>query len=80
MILHLADAINKKILLCTVDTDVVTGVVVLSVVAVANLEIQEPWVVFGTDKNFRYIPIHEIVTSIGHSRSQALPMFHAYTG
>ena len=31
-------------------------------------------------KNFRYMPIHEIVTSIGVSKSQASPLPHAYTG
>ena len=79
MILHPADAVRKgfhKILLHTVDTDVV----VLSVAAAAKLDIQELWVAFVTGKNFRYMQIHEIVASIGLSKSQALPMFHAYTG
>ena len=72
MILHLANAVSKefqKILLRTVDTDVV----VLSVATAAKLDIQELWVAFGTGKNFRYMPIHEIVASIGPSKSQALP-------
>ena len=79
MILHLADAINKgfnKILLRTVGTDVV----VLSVAAAAKVAIQELWIVFRMGKNFRYIPVHKIVASIGPAKSQALPMFHAYTG
>ena len=60
----------------TADTDVV----VLAVAAAARMSIQELWVVFGTGRNFRYIPVHEIVASIGPNKSQALPMFHAYTG
>ena len=32
---------------------------------------------FGTAK---YIPIHEIAVSLGPQKSQALPIFHAYTG
>ena len=77
MILHLGDAFHKgfrKVLLRTVDTDMV----VLSVAAVTKLDIL--WVAFGTGKNFRYIPVHEIVASIGPYKSQALPFFHAYTG
>ena len=31
-------------------------------------------------RNFRYIPVHEIVAPIDPRKSQALPMFHAYTG
>ena len=31
-------------------------------------------------KNFRYIPVHDIVKTTGPRKSQALPTFHAYTG
>ena len=79
MIVHLADALRDgfhKIMLRSSDTDVV----VLAVAAVARMNVQELWIAFGTGKNFRYIPIHEIVASIGPNKSEALPMFHAYTG
>ena len=79
MILHLADAAREgfhRILLRTVDTDVV----VLAVAAAAKLNLQELWEAFGTGKHFRYIPIHEIAVSLGPQKSQALPIFHAYTG
>ena len=82
MILHVADVIQEgymKMLLRTVDTDVV----VLAVAATAKLSTisdLELWVAFGTGKHFRYIPIHEIVACLGPERSEALPLFHAYTG
>ena len=38
------------------------------------------WIAFGTGKNFRYIPVHDIAKAIGPRKSQALPMFHAHTG
>ena len=66
----------RKILLHTVDTDVVS----LAVKAAAKLDIQELWVAFGTAKKFRYILVHEISLSLCPDKSQALPMFHAYTG
>ena len=78
MIVHLADALRDsfhKIMLRSSDTDVV----VLAVAAVARMNVRELWIAFGTGKNFRYIPIHEIVASIGPNKSEALPMFHAYT-
>ena len=65
MILHVADAIHEgymKILLRTVDTDVV----VLAVAAAAKLSTisdLELWVAFGTGKRFRYI--HEIAACLG---------------
>ena len=80
MILHLADAVSDgfhKILLCTVDTDIV---ILAVAAAAAKMNKQELWIAFGTGRNLRYIPIHEIVAFIGPSKSQALPMFYAYTG
>jgi hypothetical protein len=50
------------------------------VAAVAKIDIGELWVAFGTGKHFRYIPVHAIAASFGPSKSQALPMFHAYIG
>ena len=79
MILHVAYVVNdghQKIPLCTVDTTVV----VLAVAAATNIEIQELWIAFETWKHIRYIPAHEIASSLGPSKSRALPFFHAYTG
>ena len=77
--LHLADAVHEgfhKILFHTVDSNVV----VLCVAVVAKVEVKELWIAFGTGKHFRYFPAHAIAASLGPSKSQALPMFHAYTG
>ena len=77
--LHLADAVHEgfhKILLRTVDSDVV----VLCVAVVAKVDVRELWIAFGTGKHIKYIPAHEIAASLGPNKSQALPMFHAYTG
>ena len=45
--------------------------------SVANTQL---WIAFGTSKHLRYIPAHEIATSFGAEKAQALPMFHAFTG
>ena len=79
MILHLQDAVNvgyNKVILRTVDTDVV----VLAVAATVEIDIQELWVAFGTGRHFRYIPAHEIATALGPDKSRSLPIFHAYMG
>ena len=55
----------------TVDTDVV----VLAVSCVRLFNITELWFAFGTGKYLRFIP-----DSLGPQRSQALPMFHSFTG
>jgi len=78
MFLHAADAAqrgNDRILIRTVDTDVV----VLAVMATQRLSVKI-WLAFGTGKSLRFLPAHDIATALGPEKSKALPMFHALTG
>lgn len=74
--------VYEKILLRIVDTDVL----VLAVAAVQKLKelhddrIIELWVGFGTGKNHRYIPAHDISNSLSPEAARGLPAFHAFTG
>ena len=80
MLLHAAHAARHnhcKILIRTVDTDVV----VLAVSVAQRLQAEaELWLAFGTGKNFRYLAAHKLAHGLGPERAQALPMFHALTG
>ncbi len=80
MMLHAAHAAyngHKKILIRTVDTDVV----VLAVALARTLEEEaEVWVSFGTGKAYRFLAAHEMARALGPEKAQALPMFHALTG
>ena len=79
MILHLQDAVNlgyKKVILRTVDTDLV----VLAVTATVEINIQELRVAFGTGRHCRYILARKIATSLDPDKSRSIPIFHAYTG
>ena len=79
MFLHAKDAAQKghrRIMLRTVDTEVV----VLAVSTIVLMENTQLWIAFGKGKHLRYIPAHEIATSLGAEKAQALPMFHAFTG
>ena len=79
ILLHAMDAARKsfsRILLRTVDTDVV----VLAVSSCVYLDDTEIWVAFGVGNHLRYIPTHDITNSLGQQKSQALPLFHAFTG
>ena len=49
----------------TVDTDVV------AIAHFLDIGLQELWIAFGTGKNFRYVPIQEIVATLGP--------FHTFT-
>ena len=80
MLLHVSHAANHghhKILIKTVDTDVL----VLAVsVDQGLLPEDELWLAFGTGKSFRYLAAHEIAAGLGPEKAQALPVFHALTG
>ena len=64
MLPHVKDAVNcgfKSVMIRTVDTDVV----VLAVARFRGLpNIVQLWISFGTGKDFRYIPIHEIASAL----------------
>ncbi|KAG7161592.1 hypothetical protein Hamer_G014153 [Homarus americanus] len=81
MMVHAADALecgHRRILIRTVDTDVV-----VLAVALANERsevLDELWLTFGTGKNRRYIAAHQIAKALGPENSRALPVFHAITG
>jgi hypothetical protein len=51
-----------------------TGVAVFD-----DLNMDHLWMIFGKGKDLRWIPIHDIVRSLG-PRSKELPFFHAFTG
>ena len=62
----------ESIVLRAYDTDVL----VLAIFA----QTQEFWLSFGVGRNHKFIPVHEVILQIGHSRALALPGFHAFTG
>jgi hypothetical protein len=79
MFLHVMDAAEKgyrRLMLRTVDMDVV----IMAVSTVVQLENTQLWIAFGTGKHLRYIPAHQIATSLGAEKARVLPMFHAFTG
>ena len=74
-VLHAAKQ-HDRIMIRTVDTDVF----VLAVSQMERIPEREVWLAFGTGRQFKYYPIHEIAVSLGPQKSRALPVFHAITG
>lgn len=66
----------KKILLRTVDTDVV----VLAAAFFRELQVEELWIAYGVGKHLRYLSIHAIAASFTRQQCEGLPFFHALTG
>ena len=79
MLLHAADGARrgyKKVLIRTVDTDVV----VLCVSLAEKLGCECLWIAFGTGKSFRYINTTAVAEALGQQRCEVLSVFHALTG
>ena len=79
MLLHAKHAVvqgHQVICLKTVDTDVV----VLAVSMHSKIGSEELWIDFGTGKDRRFIPAHEIANNLGKEKSFGLLMFHSLSG
>ena len=80
MLLHISHAATQghhKILIRTIDTDVI----VLAASMVHGLQSGDKlWSAFGTGKSFRYFAAHEIAAGLGPEKARAFPIFHALTG
>ena len=74
---HAAHHRHSKILIRTVDTDVVAIAVRIFQLLEA---LQQLWIAFGTGKSFLHLAIHEIAAAVGPQKALAPPMFHALTG
>ena len=79
MFVHAADAASrgrKKIIVRTVDTDVV----VLAVSVFGQLGEDELWLDLGVRSHRKYIASHLVAPAIGRRKSNCLPFFHELTG
>ena len=77
MLLHAKDASQsgmKKVLIRTVDTDVVA----ISIGLFRQLDLLELWLAVGTGNHLRYIEIHKITAALGPEKSKCLSLFHAF--
>ena len=66
----------KRLLIVTVDTDVV----VLALCHFFNLDLQDLWIEIGTGKNRRWFPIHLHVETLQQEMCQTLHFWFALTG
>ena len=79
LLLHTCDAVlqgQASILMQTVDTNVT----VIATSCFDRIGVSELFIAFGVGTHLKYVPIHEIVGSLGLTKSRALSFFHAFTG
>lgn len=83
ILVHLLDAVKKnrkKIIIRTVDTDVVTILIGQFYSLIVHHPDIDIWVAFGMGKSFRHYSINYICNELGEDKSRALPVFHCFTG
>ena len=79
LFIHVMDASvngSKKIMIITVDTDVV----VIAIYVFFSLDVQELWIEFGSGMNRRWLPVHLYAYSLGEEICRAIPFWYALTG
>ena len=73
---HAARQGHKTTYIRTVNSDIV----VLAIRIFETMGLSELWIGYGSGKKYRDIPVHVISSTIGESKSLALPLFHSLTG
>ena len=68
----------NRIIVDSPDTDV--AVIACHQFASSFQHVQEMWFKTGSGQNRRYIPIHQVVESLGATASKMLPTLHTITG
>lgn len=79
-VMHALQQGSATIQIRTVDTDVI-AILIGKYHDLAKLKPDNDlWVAFGKGRNFCLYSINKICSSLEQRRSQALPVFHSYTG
>ena len=83
IVVHIRQALEigaESVLVRTVDTDVVVILVGKLHDLLAYNQLSKVWVAFGMGRHFSIININGVCSSLGGSKSRALPVFHDFTG
>ena len=83
IVFHLQDALEcgcTKCLVRTVDTDVLVILIGKYHFLAGKYPSADIWVAFGSGKNFVFLHVNAICSTLGKEKSTALPVFHCFTG
>ena len=76
---HAATQGSKVLMVKANDTDVVV-IAVSALPTLKELGLQHLWIAFGQGQNLRYIPIHDLISTLGPEKTRGMLFFHAFTG
>ena len=80
--LHAKDAVQegfKTVMISASDTDVLV-IAVATFSQLQELGLQELWLAFGQGQNLKWIPVHELTSTLTPERHSGILFFHAFTG
>ena len=77
---HALERGAESVLVRTVDTDVVVVLVGKFHDLLAYNQRAKLWVAFGVGRHLSLMNVNEICSTLGQSKSRAIPVFHAFTG
>lgn len=83
IVIHVIHALQSgytRVLVRTVDTDVVVILVGKFGRLIVERSDADVWIAFGMRKNFTFISVNKLCASLGENRARGLPVFHALTG
>lgn len=76
---HAAMEDRKALMIKANESDVVViGIAVLK--SLKELGLEKMWIDFGKGANLRWIPVHEVVNTIGPEKASGISLVHAFTG
>ena len=79
-ILHAIQQGDKKIMVQTVDTDVLVILIGQLFYLQQPCSVIDLWIAFGVGKDYCFYSINHITLNIGERTCKALPMFHGFAG
>jgi len=83
IVVHIRHALERgaeSVLVRTVDTDVVVILVGKFHDLLAYNQRAKLWVAFGMEHHFSLMYVNKICSTLGESKSRAIPVFHTFTG
>lgn len=73
---HIVECGHRKVVIQTVDTDVV----IIGISLFGQINAEELWIEFGVGKSKRWLPIHRYAASLGDEMCQGLLFWFSFTG
>ena len=73
---NMANSGHQKVMIKTVDTDVV----IIALALFSELNLEELWIEFGNGKDRRWLPIHKYATELGGQMCSGLLFWYSFTG